>query len=81
MYAITMKYFYRKEQTINAKLQLIATGNNMTLDEPISITFTRDGKWNQFTVNTKGMINAGNYTVGLVIDNDENLAVSGIKIQ
>jgi hypothetical protein len=81
VYAITMKYFYGKSERVHAKLQLIATGNNMMLDEPVSFTLTRDGKWNQFTINTGSMINAGNYTVRLIINNAESLAISGIEMQ
>jgi hypothetical protein len=76
-----MKYFYGKSERVHAKLQLIAAGNNRMLDEPVSFTFTRDGKWNQFTVHTGSMINAGNYTVRLIINNAESLAISGIEIQ
>jgi beta-galactosidase len=81
IYSVTMKYFYAKDQSVRGKLQLIGPGNSMMLDEAVSFTFTRDGKWNQFTVNTPGMINAGNYTVRLVIEKAEGLAISGIEIQ
>jgi hypothetical protein len=81
IYSITMKYFYGKEQPVKGKLQLIGAGNSMMLDETVNFTFTRDGKWNQFTVNTPGMINAGNYTVRLIIENGESLAISGIEVQ
>ena len=81
IYTITMKYFYGKEQPIKGKLQLIGAGNNMMLGEEVSFTFTREGKWNQFTINTANMINAGNYIVRLIIDNAEGLSVSGIDIQ
>jgi beta-galactosidase len=81
IYAITMKYFYGKTEPVKGKLQLIGPGNSMMLDETVNFTFTRDGKWNQFTVNTPGMINAGNYTVKLIIENAAGLAVSGIEVQ
>jgi hypothetical protein len=81
IYSITMKYFYGKEQPIKGKLQLTGAGNSIMLDEPVNFTFTRDGKWNQFTVNTPGMINAGNYTVKLIIENAAGLTVSGIEVQ
>ena len=53
----------------------------MMLEEPVSFTFTRPDKWNQFTINTGNMINAGNYIVRLIIENAEGLAISGIEIQ
>ncbi len=69
------------KNSVKGKLQLIGAGNSMMLDETVNFTFTRDGKWNQFTVNTPGMINAGNYTVRLVVEHAESLAISGIEIQ
>jgi hypothetical protein len=81
VYAITVKYFYPEEKELKGKVQLIGAGNTMMLEEPVSFTFTRSAKWNQFTINTGNMINAGNYTVKLMIENAEGLAVSGIEIQ
>jgi hypothetical protein len=80
-YSITVKYSYPEEKELKGRLQLIGAGNSMMMDEPVSFTFTRPGKWNQFTVNTSSMINAGHYRVKLVITNGEDLAVSGIDIQ
>jgi hypothetical protein len=81
IYSITMKYYYGKQTPVKGKLQLIGAGNTMMLDEEVQFTFTNIGKWNQFTINTGSMINAGNYSVRLVIENAEGLAISGIDIQ
>ncbi len=81
IYSITMKYYYNKQTPIKGKLQLIGAGNTMMLEEEVQFTFTNTGKWNQFTINTGNMINAGNYTVRLKIENAEGLAISGIDIQ
>ena len=81
IYSITMKYFYGNEQPVKGKLQLIAPGNTMMLEEEVSFTFTREGKWNQFTINTGTQINAGNYIVRLVIEKANGLAISGIDVQ
>ena len=66
---------------LHGKLQLIDAGNTMMLEEPVSFTFTREGKWNQFTINTGSQINAGNYKVRLVIEKAKGLAISGIDVQ
>ena len=76
-----MKYFYPNQQPIKGKLQLIGPGGTMMLEEEVSFTFTREGKWNQFTINTANQVNAGNYIVRLVIENGKDLAISGIDIQ
>jgi hypothetical protein len=81
IYSITMKYYYSKQTPVKGRLQLIGTGNSMMLDEEVQFTFTNTGKWNQFTTNTGNMINAGNYTVRLIITGADGLAISGIDIQ
>ena len=81
IYSITMKYFYEKEQTVKGKLQLFDAGNVRMLEVSVSFTFTLKGKWNQFTINTGTQVNAGNYTVKLIVDNAEGLAISGIEVQ
>ncbi len=81
IYSITMKYFYSKQTPVKGRLQLIGAGNTMMLDEEVQFTFTNIGKWNQFTINTGNMINAGNYKVRLIITDAEGLAISGIDIQ
>ncbi|MBL7741830.1 MAG: DUF4982 domain-containing protein [Chitinophagaceae bacterium] len=81
IYAVTVKYYYPYEKIINGKLQVIAAGGSLMMEENVVFTFTRPGKWNQFTVNTGTMINAGNYIVKLIIEQAEGLAVSGTEIQ
>jgi len=76
-----MKYFYGKQVTIQGKLQLIDAGGTMMHEEEVQFNFTQAGKWNQFTINTGNMINAGNYKVKLMLENAEGLAISGIDIQ
>ena len=81
IYSITLKYFYGSKTPVAGKLQLIGAGNTMMLDEAVQFIFTNPGKWNQFTINTGTMINAGNYIVRLIIDQADGLAISGIDIQ
>ncbi len=80
-YSFTIKYFYSSEQPVNGKLQLLDAGGTMMQEEAINFTFTRAGKWNQFTVNSNSQINAGNYTVRLVVENAGGLAVSSVDVQ
>jgi hypothetical protein len=80
-YSLTVKYYSGKEQSITGKLQLLDAGKTMMQEEAVNFIFTRSGKWNQFTINTSGMINAGNYTVRLVIENAKDLAISSIDVQ
>jgi hypothetical protein len=81
IYSITIKYYYPKEQVVKGKLSLYDAGGNRMMQEEVQFTFTRSGKWNQFTVNTGSQINAGNYVVMLELEKGEQLAVSGIEIQ
>ena len=75
-----MKYFWDKAP-LQGRLLLLDAGGNRMMDEPVSFTFTRTGKWNQFTVNTLSQINAGNYKVVLYIEATKGLAISGIDVQ
>jgi beta-galactosidase len=81
IYSITVKYYYPENQPLKARLQLYDAGGNRMMSEEVQFTFTREGKWNQFTVNTGTQINAGNYTVKLIVEQAAGLAVSGIEIQ
>ncbi len=81
IYSITLKYYYPESQLLKGRLQLYDAGGNRMMDEAIQFSFTREGKWNQFTVNTGTQINAGNYTVRLMVEGGNKLAVSGIDIQ
>jgi beta-galactosidase len=80
-YSLTVKYFWPADSILNGRVQLIGAGGSMMLDEKVQFSFTREGKWNQFTLHTPTMINAGNYTVKLLMENAKGLAVSGIDIQ
>jgi hypothetical protein len=81
IYSFTLKYYFGKQESIRGKWQLIGAGNTMMLEEEVKFTFTRTGKWNQFTINSGTMINAGNYLIRLVVENADGLAVSGIDLQ
>jgi beta-galactosidase len=80
-YSFTVKYYWNKETTISGRLQLLDAGGRMMMDEPVSFSFTRPGKWNQFTLNTATMINAGNYTVRLLVKDGKGLALSSVDVQ
>lgn len=81
IYSITLKYYYPGSTAFKGRLQLYDAGGNRMMDKEVQFTFTREGKWNQFTVNTGTQINAGNYTVKLIVEQATGLAVSGIEIQ
>ena len=80
-YSFTVKYYWNKETSISGRLQLLDAGGHMMMDVPVNFTFTRAGKWNQFTLNTNTMINAGNYTVRIVVNEGQGLAISSVDIQ
>lgn len=80
-YSFTVKYYWNKETTISGRLQLLDAGGRMMMDEPINFSFTRAGKWNQFTLNTPTMINAGNYTVRILVKDGKGLALSSVDLQ
>jgi len=80
-YNITVKYYYPGTGARVATLVLNDAGGNRMVKQEIPLKFTRSGKWNLATVNTGNMINAGHYTVRLVIKNASGLVVSNIDVQ
>ncbi len=81
IYSVTLKYYWPGEQPVNATLELIGPGDSRMMTQPVNLTFTRQGKWNQVTVNTGTQINAGNYIVRLITEKAKGLAISGIDVQ
>ena len=79
-YSITVKYYF-SGKAINGHLQLLDAGGHIMLDKLVRFNFTREQKWNQFTITTGDMINAGNYIVKLIVTDAKGLAFSGIEIQ
>ncbi|WP_040680542.1 glycoside hydrolase family 2 [Niabella aurantiaca] len=81
IYNITLKYYDPSELQREATLVLTDAGGNRMVEQQIPLKFTRSGKWNLATVNTGSMINAGHYTVRLLLKNAKGLVVSNIDIQ
>jgi hypothetical protein len=81
IYSITVKYFYPGTRTIVGRLLLTGANDDLLLDLPVTLHPTTKDKWNQFTVNTGNMINAGRYKVQLTVRGGSGLAVSGIEVQ
>jgi len=80
-YSVTVKYYYEGTDTLPATLQWIDVNETVLHEETIPVSYTRPGKWNQYTVNTSSMINAGHYRVRLTIRKAKGLALSGIDVQ
>jgi hypothetical protein len=78
-YSFTVKY--RSAHETSGNIQLFDAGGNRMLDQPVNFTITKEGKWNQVTITTENMINAGRYQLKLVLQNAKDLAVSGIDLQ
>lgn len=80
-YSVTLKYYYERTDTLQANLQWIDANETILHEESIPVSYTRPGKWNQYTVNTRSMVNAGHYRVRVTIKKAKGLAVSGIDVQ
>lgn len=78
-YSITVKYHCANADIGN--VVLLDAGGNRMLDQPVNFTITKEGKWSQFTITTKNMINAGHYQLKLEVNNAKGLAISGIDLQ
>ncbi len=80
-YSITLKYYSPAAADISATVQLKGPDGNLLQEEQVRFTFTRPGKWNTVGFNTQGMINAGHYTIELLVEKGAGLALNGIDIQ
>lgn len=80
-YSITLKYNWPRSQQITAKLRLVGTAGNEVQEESVRLTQTRPGKWNQVTLETPTMINAGRYEVILSLENAAGLLLQGVDVQ
>jgi len=80
-YSYTVKYFSPVQQNITGLIRLSDAGGHMMLEEKVTFTFTRSGKWNQFTVNTPAQLNAGNYVLEIIVAGAASLAIQGIDQQ
>ncbi len=81
IYSFTTKYYYELEQKLPATMQIKDANGVVYLNEQVNFINTKKGKWNQFTVNTNSMINAGKYYVTYFINNAKQLAINGIDVQ
>jgi chromosomal replication initiation ATPase DnaA len=81
IYSFTTKYFSDAENNITATLQIEDANGVLQLNEKIKFAKTKQGKWNQFTVNTASQINAGKYIVTYSLINAKGLALNGIDVQ
>ncbi len=81
IYSFTTKYYYALGNNLNATMQIKDANGVVYLNEKINFNNTKKGKWNQFTVNTNSMINAGKYFVTFNFSNAASLAINGIDVQ
>lgn len=81
VYSITIRYTNPSAATKKGHWQLIAADGTVMKTEAIEFTNSREGKWNYFTTTSGSMINAGKYTVRIIAEDAEGVAIGGVDVQ
>jgi beta-galactosidase len=81
VYSITIRYTNPSTEAKKGSWQLIAADGTVMKTEAIEFTNSREGKWNYFTTTSGSMINAGKYTVRIIAENAEGVAIGGVDVQ
>jgi beta-galactosidase len=81
VYSITIRYTNPSTEAKKGRWQLIAADGTVMKTEAIEFTNSREGKWNYFTTTSGSMINAGKYTVRIIAEDAEGVAIGGVDVQ
>jgi len=79
-YSLTVKYRWVNGPT-QARLELRMADGTLLHSEAVELKSTPAAKWNYLTATTGTMINAGHYTVRLVVPSHEGLRVGELQVQ
>lgn len=81
VYSLTLKYHNPFKEDLQAKLEFLSADGTLMKTEILTLTPTKEGKWNYLTTNTGSMINAGNYLVRIVAITTKGLYIDGLDVQ
>jgi hypothetical protein len=79
-YSLTVKYRWL-EKPVTAKLEVRLQDGTLIKTEPVTLATTLPAKWNYITTTTGTMINAGRYTVRLIVHAQAQVRVSELQVQ
>ncbi len=79
-YSLTVKYRWLGSPT-NATWEIRMVDGTLIKKEPVALATTLPAKWNYITTTTGTMINAGRYTVRLIVHAEKEFRVSELQVQ
>jgi hypothetical protein len=79
-YALTVKYRWENPDT-TATLEVRLPDSTLISRETVHLKTTLPEKWNYIPTTTGTMINAGRYTVTLIVPTHENLKIDELQVQ
>jgi len=79
-YALTVKYRWENPDT-TATLEVRLPDSTLIHTETIHLKTSLPNKWNYISTTTGTMINAGRYTVTLIVPTHENLKIDKLQVQ
>jgi len=79
-YSLTVKYRWLKTP-VTARLELRMEDGTLLHSETVTLQTTPPAKWNYLNTTTGTMINAGRYTIRLIVPSREGLRVDELQVQ
>jgi hypothetical protein len=79
-YSLTVKYRWLGSST-TATLEVRMLDGTLIKTEPVTLATTLPAKWNYITTTTGTMINAGRYTVRLIVHAQKEFRVGELQVQ
>ncbi|HTN38348.1 MAG TPA: malectin domain-containing carbohydrate-binding protein [Arachidicoccus sp.] len=81
-HSFQIRYALEGTDSLQAQLRLVSADGTVMDGEPVQLVPTRTGKWNNITLESSSMINAGHYSLELSWKaNDQNLYFSTMKLR
>jgi len=81
VYSLTLKYHNPFSENLKAKLEFLSADGTLMKTEILTLSPTKEGKWNYLTTNTGSMVNAGNYLVRITATETKGLYVDALDVQ
>jgi beta-galactosidase len=80
-YSLTLKYHNPTVQVQQVKMEFYAIDGTLMRTESLTLSPTKEGKWNYLNTSTGSMVNAGKYLVKFVTADAKGLAIDALDVQ
>ncbi|MEO6230532.1 MAG: malectin domain-containing carbohydrate-binding protein [Ferruginibacter sp.] len=81
IYSLTIRYSNETNKTLGGKLEMLMADGTVIQIENITFTESKTGKWSYISINTRSMVNAGDYILRIVAVDAIGVGISGLDLQ